>query len=316
MNSFAKPRSLPTRTLIDAIIIGAGPGGLSAALTLGRARRTVLLVDAGPRRNAAATHMYNFPTRDGTPPEAFRRIAREQLAAYPNVTVADVAVESLAGTRGHFDVRLSSGTVSARRVLLCTGMTDVLPEIEGFRALWGHSIFICPYCHGWEVQDQRFGYLATSEERALFPLFLRGWSHDVTLFTNGAFAISASQREQLEAGRVRVDERPIARLLASGTQLQGVALRDGTVQPLDILFAHPAQQHVALVEQLALDRTTSGHLAVDPMNAQTSTPGIYAAGDLVTAAQRALGAAASGMHAAAMLNHELTMELAAAGALP
>src|SRR5687768_10156835 len=146
----------------DVLIVGGGPAGLSAALTLGRGRKHVLLCDAGPPRNAAAEHMQNFVSRDGTPPPEFRRIAREQLEAYPNVEVRDVRIEELRGKRGNFNARLASGDVQARRVLLCAGMIDELPDLEGFRALWGTSVFQCPYCHGWEHRDRRFGVLASS----------------------------------------------------------------------------------------------------------------------------------------------------------
>src|SRR5262245_55977893 len=148
----------------DVVIVGGGPSGLSAALALGRARKRVLLCDSGPRRNAAAGHIHNFVTRDGTPPDEFRQIGRQQLAGYPSVEVRDARVESISGTRGAFRVDLTSGVAEARRVLLCVGMVDEMLPLDGFRELWGRAIFQCPYCHGWEVQDRRWGYLALAAD--------------------------------------------------------------------------------------------------------------------------------------------------------
>ena len=304
--------------LYDIVIVGGGPAGLSAALALGRARKRVLLCDAGPRRNAAAERVHNFVTRDGTPPDEFRRLAREQLAHYPNVEVRDVLVESIAGTRGAFDVVLSDGRVEARRVLLCTGLIDATPAIEGLRELWGHAVFQCPYCHGWEVQDRRWGYLALGAEAqhvALFSVQLRGWTRDVVVFTNGALELPEDARARLHAAGVRIETAPVARLARSGDRLEAVELADGTAVSCDALFAHPPQRQVALIDALGLALDEGGMVRIDPMTRETSIPGVYAAGDLTTRAQAAILGAAAGMEAAARINAELTMELATAGAL-
>lgn len=304
--------------LYDIEIVGGGPAGLSAALALGRARKRVLLCDAGPRRNAAAERVHNFVTRDGTPPDEFRRLAREQLAHYPNVEVRDVLVESIAGTRGAFDVVLSDGRVEARRVLLCTGLIDATPAIEGLRELWGHAVFQCPYCHGWEVRDRRWGYLALGAEAqhvALFSVQLRGWTRDVVVFTNGTLELPEDARARLHAAGVRIETAPVARLARSGDRLEAVELADGTAVSCDALFAHPPQRQVALIDALGLALDEGGMVRIDPMTRETSIPGVYAAGDLTTRAQAAILGAAAGMEAAARINAELTMELAMAGAL-
>lgn len=299
----------------DVVIIGGGPAGLSAALNLGRARKRVLLCDAGPRRNAAAEEIHGFVTRDGTPPVDFRRIGRQQLEAYPNVEARDVHVEEIRGERGAFEVRLETGTVEARRILLCTGMIDELPDIEGFRELWGRSIVQCPYCHGWEVRDRKFGFLAPGPDMLEFGLFLRGWTGDITVLIDGRFDVPPEMRVRLDSAGVRVEERRIARLSGSDGQLERVELEDGGSLPLDVLFARPPQRQVAIVESLGLALDAAGYVQVDERR-QTSIPGIYAAGDLLTAAQSAVLAAAAGMQAVAMINHELTLELAASGGLP
>lgn len=302
--------------LYDVVIIGGGPAGLSAALTLGRGRKRVLVCDAGERRNAAARHIHGFVTRDGTPPSEFRRIGREQLGAYPNVAVTDARVQDVQGERGAFEVHLPSERVAARRVLLCTGMIDEVPEIEGFRELWGQSIFQCPYCHGWEVQDQRFGYLAASPDALGFAVFLRGWSSDVVAFTDGRFEVPDEAAARLASARVQLEQRPLARLVAEGGRLHHIELTDGATLPRDVLFAHPRQRQVELVTRLGLSLTPAGYVQIHDLHRETSTPGIYAGGDLTTQQQSALLAAASGMQAAAMLNHALNTELATQGLLP
>lgn len=304
--------------LYDVVIVGGGPGGLSAALTLGRARKRVLLCDTGPRRNAAATHIYNFVTRDGTPPEEFRRVGRQQLTTYPNVEVRNVHVESIAGTRGAFQVALTSEAVESRRVLLCTGMIDELIPIEGYDELWGHSIFQCPYCHGWEVQDRLWGCLVRGAHIQFllpFALHARGWTRDLVVFTDGYVEVPQETRAQLQGAGIRIETDPVVRLVARQNRLEAVELANGTSVPCEVLLSHPAQRQVELVRVLGVALDEDGYVRVDAMKRETSVPGIYAAGDLTTRMQTAVFAAAAGVQAAAMLNVELTMELAANGAL-
>ena len=302
----------------DVVILGGGPAGLSAALALGRARKRVLVCDAGARRNAAAEHIHNFVTRDGTPPDEFRKIAREQLRRYPNVEFRDVRVPSIAGTRGAFQVTLGSEAALARRILLATGMVDEMLPIDGFRALWGRSIVQCPYCHGWEAQDARWGYLPHPQDAARlapFAIQLRGWTRDVVVFTNGSIDVPAEACAAFDAAGVRLETAPVARLVADGDRLGALELTNGTRVGCDMLFTHPPQRQIELVQALGLALDDDGFVHIDPMKRETSVPGIYAAGDLTTRMQGAMFAAAAGTQAAAMINLELTMELAAARAL-
>jgi thioredoxin reductase len=259
-------------------------------------------------------HVQNFVTRDGTPPAEFRRIAREQLRPY-SVAARDEPVRHITGELGALAVRLDTDSVRARRVLLCTGMIDELPATEGYGELWGKSIFQCPYCHGWEVQDQRFAYLANSPERLSFALFLRGWTTDVVVLTNGQFAIEGDIRQKLATGQVSVEERSIRRLIARGERLAHIEFTDGAVVDRDVLFVHPPQRQVDLVRALGVALDDKGFVRVDETTAETTVRGIYAAGDLTTPVQGALLAAAAGTRTAAMLNHALTEEMAVAGAL-
>jgi thioredoxin reductase len=297
----------------DVVIIGGGPSGLSAALALGRARKRVLLCDAGPRRNAAAVQVHNFVTRDGTPPEEFRRIARDQLAPYANVAVRDTGVVAISGERNAFEVRLSNGDeIRARRVLLATGMVDEMLPIEGFRELWGHSIFQCPYCHGWEIQDQHWGFLVQADHAAhaaAFAQMARGFTtRGLTVFGELPEDVCA----QLRAADIAIAAVPVRRLVARDGRLTAVELADGSAIACEALVVQPPQRQVALVESLGL-AAEDGYLKIDPMTCETSRSGIYASGDLTTSMQSAIIAAASGMQAAAKLNIELSADFAHRG---
>lgn len=299
----------------DVVIVGGGPAGLAAALALGRARKRVLLTDQGPRRNAAARNVHNFLTRDGTPPAELRRIAEEQLMAYPNVEVRHEAVASIAGTRGDFRIEVASGTVVARRIVVSTGLVDDVLPIEGFQEAWGRSIFQCPYCHGWETQGGRWGYLARDADALLFAIKLRSWTRNVVALTSDSFDVPPPLREKLAAAGVVLERRGLTRLVSHDGQLTRIELADGTSIECDVLFAHPPQRQVEIVRHLGLAVEPDGFLRVDPLTRETSIRGIYACGDLTSRLQGAIFAAAAGAQAAAALNAELTAELASTGAL-
>jgi thioredoxin reductase len=294
---------------VDVVIAGGGPAGLSAALVLGRACKRVWLCDAGPRRNAAAEHIHGFVTRDGIPPEEFRRIAREQLAPY-DVTLRQervAAVTPLGGQEG-FRVVLEGGTeVRARRVLLATGVTDVPPALPGLAETWGKSAFQCPHCHGWERRGKRWGVLVSSPPLADFAVMLTGWTPHVTAFTLGALALPPEAQARLAAAGVRLETGALERLVveADGT-LRGAEGRDGRVVPLDALFLKPEQRLPPLVHALGLALDDLGFVRITPQG-ETSVPGVYAAGDLTTPAQAALVGAGQGMMAAAMMVHGLNL---------
>ncbi len=302
--------------LYDVLIVGGGPAGLAAALALGRARRRVLLCDLGERRNATATHIHNFVTRDGTPPGEFRRIGQEQLSAYPSVQIRAHRVEAITGQRGAFQVELDGGSARARRILLCVGMRDEMIPLEGFDELWGHAIFQCPYCHGWEIQGRQWGFLVNPKRADHFFLFAmqaRAWTDNLVVFTSGQFEVDPAVQAKLSDAGVRLETAPIAKLVSIGSQLSGVQLANGTVVPCEALFAHPPQRHVELVQSLGLALGDDGYVIVDPLRSETSLPGVYAAGDLTTPVQGAILAAAAAVRAATMLNVDMMQELLAHG---
>ena len=294
----------------DVVVVGGGPGGLAAALALGRATKRVVLCDAGAPRNSAAEHMHGFVTRDGIAPVEFRRIAREQLRPYAVIS-KEVGVTSIEQVRaGGFEVTHSDGSsVSCRRVLLALGMIDELPELPGLRELWGRSAFSCPYCHGWEARGGRWGILAADTSLLEYAIFLTGWTNDVVAFTNGPVDIPAELRARLAQAGVAIEPREVRRMIAGPDQrLTAVETTDGSLVPCEGMVVRPPQRQTALVRGLGLALDAKGFVQTDE-NGQTSVRGIYAAGDLTTHMQAAIFAAAAGTRAAYLLNHAMNMEV-------
>ncbi|HEY5938934.1 MAG TPA: NAD(P)/FAD-dependent oxidoreductase [Kofleriaceae bacterium] len=299
----------------DVAVIGGGPAGLAGALALCRARKSVVLFDCWPPRNAAASEVRGFVTQDGTPPAEMRRLAHEDLAAYDAFELRDeVRVENITRDGARFVVEAGEHSIQARRVLLCVGIVDVLPDLPGYRKLWGTSLFQCPYCHAWEVRDRTFGYLAPDEHCADWSLILRSWTSDLIVFTGGRFAVSPELRAEFAQARIQIDEREIVGLRCAGDELAAVQLVDGTEVPRQVLFVRPPQRQTPLVAGLGLALAARDLVKLDDRH-QTSIAGIYAAGDLATHEHGALAAAASGASAAHALDEDLTRELLVEGVI-
>jgi thioredoxin reductase len=306
---------------VDVVMIGGGPAGMSAALVLGRARKRALIIDAQRPRHAVAEGVHGFLTREGISPSELRRIGRAQLAPFAHVACIDDEVESVQviepvalDTRGGLSMRTRSGThVTARALLLAVGVIDDHPPIPGYDALWGRSIHVCPFCHGWESRDQALGVLNHAEAAVHQALLLRTWARDLIVFTNGQ-PLSDDAAAQLTAAAIPIERAPITALEADGPQLTHVILCDGRRIPRQGLFAMPHQRPVPLVEALGLRLSrphpmlTSEYIAVDPMQA-TSQPLIWAAGDCTTPFQSVLEAAANGARAAAAITAYLSASL-------
>jgi thioredoxin reductase len=299
---------------IDVVIVGGGPAGLNAALTLGRARRQVLLVDSGQPRNRPAEAVHGFLTRDGLPPAELRRIAREQLAPYPSVQVRDTEVldvRIVGEPGGGFLVTLAEGSVTrARRLLLATGLADQLPPIDGLAELWGKSVLHCPYCHGWEVREQTLAVLGSDPRAIQLAAHLTRFSPDVALCTNGA-PLDAESRQLLAGLGVAVRTEPIQRLDGTGGRLRQIVFAAGP--PLDRQAAFvraPYRQRSDLPARLGCALLEDGTVGVDDLG-RTSVPGVYAAGDLARrpslpfATAQVVMAAAAGATAAVAIDQGL-----------
>jgi thioredoxin reductase len=285
---------MPTEPLYDAVIVGGSYAGLAGAMQLGRARRRVAVIDAGQRRNRFAKTSHGFLTQDGRAPEAIAADARAQVLAYPTVTWIDGRAASAEQADGTFRVTLESGeTVTGKRLILAGGVVDELPEIPGLRERWGRSVFACPYCHGYELNQGRVGVIATGPMSLHQAQLLPDWGQ-VTFFTNGAIELDDAQAKDLAERGVTVDHALIEAIVGD-TPI--VRLQDGREVPVDGLFT-ASRTHLAspLAEQLgcALEEGPMGSfIRVDELK-QTSVPGVFAAGDAARMAASVTFAVADG----------------------
>ena len=318
----------------ECIVVGGGAAGLSAALVLGRARRRVLVLDAGQPLNAPAPHMHGYLSRDGTPPLELLRLGRSELQTY-GVPVVSARVASLerSESAGHprFDVLVEGGLrLRARRLILAHGMRLALPELPGLREVWGDSAANCPYCHGWEVRDQQIAVLGVPTPpgaadppglpgpgaRAVhLGVLLTQWSPDVLLCTNGA-ELDAAGEARLRGRGVRIDTRPVERLAVRDGQFTGIVFAGASEpEPRTALFvaAAPVAQ-TSLLTQLGATLLETGWPEVDPTG-KTSVPGVWAVGQAASPMQQVIHAAASGSMAAAVINADLLEEEIASAAV-
>lgn len=302
----------------DAIVVGGSWAGLSATMQLARARRRVLVVDAGQPRNRFAHTSHGFLGQDGRTPAEILDTARAQVLAYPTAEFrADEATRAArvsAAPDAEFEIALASGaTPRARRLVLATGVVDELPDVPGLRERWGRSVLHCPYCHGYEVAGRRLGVLAVSESSMHQALLLPDWSNNVTLFTNGAFDPTDEQRAALTGRGVVLDPRPLVEVVGDGESLAGVrvAADDGTdVVALDALFtASRTRMASPLAEQLgcAFDDGPFGLVIRTDAKKETTVPGVYAAGDAARVPHNATWASADGVTAGIYAHQSLAL---------
>ncbi|WP_185931267.1 NAD(P)/FAD-dependent oxidoreductase [Streptomyces sp. WAC08401] len=295
----------------DVVVVGGGAAGLSAALVLGRSRLRTLVVDAGEPRNAPSDHMQGFLTRDGMAPAEFLALGREEIARYGVELVRDRAVD--VAWEEDFTVSLAGGrSVRARRLVVTTGLKDELPEVPGVAERFGRDVLHCPFCHGWEVRDERFGVLAASPMSVHQALMVSGWSDDVVLFLHRVAEEELSDEDlrRLAAAGVKVVPGEVAGLRVEEDRLTGVRLADGTVHDRSVVFVAPkAVPQTGLMERLGaeLQETPFGAYPVVDATGRTSVPGLWTAGNALGFAEQVIHAASGGYRAASAIVGDLIM---------
>jgi len=292
----------------DVIVIGGGAAGLSAALVLSRARRKVLVVDAGSPRNAPAAHMHGYLSRDGLPPAELLAIGRQEVRSYGGEIVDGTVTDLMKDGHGFTALLAGGQRISTRRLLVTTGLVDELPDIPGLRDRWARDVLHCPYCHGHEVRDRRLGVIGGTPGAVRYAQIVRQWTDDLVYFTPPN-RLTAVERTPLLARHIGIIEGTIDQLVIdTADELRGVQMRDGCVIPTDALFVPPRFiPNGALLVGLGCDADTDGWVTVDTTG-RTSVPGVLAAGNIVDPRAQVITAAGAGSATAIAINAGLVDE--------
>lgn len=290
------------------MIVGGGPAGLSAALMLGRCRRSVLVCDSGRYRNARTSGVHGFLSRDGIKPGELLEIGRAQLAQY-GVEIRRETAVGVSGSCGDFTVNFGSGgTVSGRRLLIATGMVDQLPAIERLDEFYGTSVHHCPYCDGWEHRDEPIAAYGKGRTAYGLALSLKTWSADVALLTDGPVRFSPEDRSRLERLGIQLRTEPVLRLEGTDGRLERILFADGTsLERRAVFFNTEPDQTSSLGHLIGCEFTNRGAIKTDKFE-RTCIPGVFAAGDCSRNVQWVAVAVAQGAIAAEKINIELQEE--------
>jgi thioredoxin reductase len=299
--------------MFDVVIVGAGPAGLSAALVLGRARRRVLVCDAGHPRNAPSHGLHCYLTRDGIEPGEFLRLGQEDLRPYETVELRQTEVidaRRLADKAAdNFELTLRNGDrLTSRKLLLATGVIDELPEIEGLPEFYGTSVFHCPYCDGWEMRDQPLAVYGPGENGVGLALELTFWSRNLVLCTDGPAQLSGEDIQRLERRNIPLNENKIARLEGAAGALERIVFANAeSLTVRGMFFSTGQKQGSELPQKLGCKFTEQGCVRTYDYE-MTDVPGLYVAGDASRFVQFAIVAASEGALAAVAINKELMKE--------
>lgn len=297
------------RNHFDVIIIGGSYSGLSAAMSLGRSLRKVLVIDSGLPCNKQTSHSHNFITQDGEKPAVISAKAKLQVDIYKTVQFFNgLAVKAFKTEKG-FEITTRSGDVfTSRKVLFATGVKDLLPEINGFAECWGISVLHCPYCHGYEVKNEKTAIIANGEMGFEYAKLISNWTKDLRLCTNGKSELTPKQTQILNNHDVQIFEEQIESFENQGGYVQNIVFKNQDKVEVKAIYARPPfEQHCAIPEALGCDFNEQGLLKVDAMQ-KTNISGIFASGDCTTPMRSVAIAVSTGSFAGAVINKELIDE--------
>jgi thioredoxin reductase len=293
----------------DVIIIGGSYSGLAAGMALGRALRRVLIIDSGKPCNRQTPYSHNFITQDGIAPGEIAAIAKRQVENYDTVKFLNAQATSAVKTATGFEVHTDTGELfAAKKIVFATGIKDIMPDTPGFAQCWGITVLHCPYCHGYEVRDQKTGILGNGEYGFEFSSLISNWTRDLTLYTNGNPTLSGEQIAKLERHNISIVDTEIEKLEHTGGHLQNIIFKKGSKTPVRALYARSSfVQHCTLPESLGCELTEEGYIKVNPFQ-KTTVDGLFACGDNTTRMRTVANAVAMGTTTGMMVNKQLIEE--------
>jgi len=293
----------------DVIIVGGSYSGLAAGMALGRALKKVLIIDDGKPCNRQTPYSHNFITHDGDSPAEIATLAKLQVSKYETIKFFNgLAMKGIKAANG-FEVKVASGeTFVAKKIIFATGIRDILPDIEGIAPCWGISVLHCPYCHGYEVRQEKTGILSNGEFGFDFCRLISNWTNDLTLFTNGTSTLTAEQNEKLEKHNIKIVEQEVERLEHTNGVLQNIRFKDGSKSVLNTLYAPCSfEQQCTIPQSLGCEITDEGYIKVDPFQ-ETTFNGVFACGDNGTRMRTVANAVAMGTTAGMTASKKMILE--------
>jgi thioredoxin reductase len=292
----------------DVIIIGGSYSGLSAAMTLGRSLRNVLIIDGGKPCNRQTPHSHNFITHDGKTPKEISELAKEQVLKYETVKFHDGAVVKMEQNSKNFTITTEKEEIFyAKKLILASGIKDIMPNIPGFAESWGISVIHCPYCHGYEVKGEATGILSNEDIAFDFSKLVFNLTKDLTLFTNGKSTLNKEQTEKFNQNKINIVEDEIEKVQHVNGHIQKIIFKNGKEASLKALYAKIGFEQNININDLGIELNENGFIKVDMMQ-KTNIPGVFACGDNVTMMRSVANAVAQGNFAGAVVNKELSEE--------
>lgn len=309
ITAFTKFNRMTDSKNFDIIIIGGSYAGLSAAMALGRAMRNVLVIDSGKPCNQQTPHSHNFLTQDGEKPSVIIEKAQTQVLRYDTVKFySGLAISGKKTLKGYLIKTEKDDGFTAKKLIFATGLKDVMPDIKGFANCWGISILHCPYCHGYEVKNEKTGILANGNFAFHFAQLITNWTKKLTIFTNGTPSFTKEQIDKINKHNIPIIEKEIAEIKHENGYLKQIIFKDNSTFDLKAIYSRPVfEQHSKIAETLNCELTEQGLLKVD-MFQKTTVDGIFACGDNASPLRAVSYAVATGNIAAGMLNNGMTEE--------